>query len=651
VSGLVESGSVRAEGRELAELGLEELMRIEITAAAKHPQREREAPSAVTVITREEIRDHGWRTLAEVLRSVPGFYTSSDRNYGYVGVRGFLRPGDFNSRILLLVNGHTYNDDIYQQAYVDPAFGIDLEAIERIEVVRGPGSALYGGNALFAVINVVTAGARERPGVEARVETGSFGRKRGQASLGHVFEGGTEAFATASILDLDGRERIVFRDLADEDGGVSRNADGERALAFFGSVRSGDFTLQGGANLREKEVPTGAYGTNLGDDGTRTRDARPFAELAYSSPTLFRGFETSGRVYYDGWSYHGTYVYGSGEERVRNEDFASSHWGGAELRVRRELFSANHLTIGTEGSYHPRAHQENYDVGGERYLHDDRSFGTYGVYAQDEWAPLEVLRLVGGVRFDRSYEGIEETSPRGAILWTPLERSTVKLLYGRAFRAPNVYEQYYASPGVGFLRAPSLDPERMTTYELVLEQRLPRGARLTASGYHYEIDDLIDQIAVDDPDGEGTGLQFRNLTSARASGGELELRLPLPGGIDGRASYSFQDARASGGRRLTNSPEHLGRAALTGPLGWGVRGGAELVVLGSRFTTARRSLGPVPLANVSFELPTGISDLEFTTGLYNLLDRRYADPGGAEHRQDRIPQDRFTWRLQLAYRF
>src|SRR2546427_6168404 len=128
-----------------------------VVAASKHPQSEQEAPASVTVVTREEIRRFGYRTLAEALRSVRGFYTSDDRNYSYVGVNGFLRPGDYNDRILLLVNGHTYNDDIFQQAFVDATFGVPMEAIERIEVVRGPGSALYGGNAMFAVINVVTS--------------------------------------------------------------------------------------------------------------------------------------------------------------------------------------------------------------------------------------------------------------------------------------------------------------------------------------------------------------------------------------------------------------------------------------------------------------------------------------------------------------
>jgi iron complex outermembrane receptor protein len=127
-----------------------------VYGASKYEQKVTEAPSSVSIITSSEIKKYGYRTLADILRSVRSFYITYDRNYSYVGVRGFGRPGDYNSRILLLIDGHRTNDNIYNQAFVGAEAIIDVDLIERVEVIRGPGSSLYGSNAFFAVINVIT---------------------------------------------------------------------------------------------------------------------------------------------------------------------------------------------------------------------------------------------------------------------------------------------------------------------------------------------------------------------------------------------------------------------------------------------------------------------------------------------------------------
>ena len=134
----------------VSEMSMQDLMSVEVVStASKFPQAIREAPASITVVTAEEIRRFGYRTLGDVLRSVRGFYTTYDRNYAYVGMRGFARPGDYNTRVLLLVDGHRLNDDIFDQAPIGTDFPIDLSLVERVEVIRGPASSLYGTNALF----------------------------------------------------------------------------------------------------------------------------------------------------------------------------------------------------------------------------------------------------------------------------------------------------------------------------------------------------------------------------------------------------------------------------------------------------------------------------------------------------------------------
>src|SRR5947209_19651831 len=144
------------EAADVAEASIEELGRIKVYTASKHLQSGTDAPSSVTVITADEIQKHGYRTLADILQTVRGFFVTYDRNYSSLGVRGFARPGDFNTRVLLLVDGHRLNDNIYDEAMLGTEFPIDIDLISRIEVVRGPVSSLYGSNALFAVINIIT---------------------------------------------------------------------------------------------------------------------------------------------------------------------------------------------------------------------------------------------------------------------------------------------------------------------------------------------------------------------------------------------------------------------------------------------------------------------------------------------------------------
>ena len=89
-----------------------------------------------------KFKRYGYRTLADILRSVRGFYVTNDRNYSYLGVRGFSRPGDYNARILLLVDGHRLNDNIFGAALIGTEFPLDVDLIERVEIIRGPSSSL-----------------------------------------------------------------------------------------------------------------------------------------------------------------------------------------------------------------------------------------------------------------------------------------------------------------------------------------------------------------------------------------------------------------------------------------------------------------------------------------------------------------------------
>src|SRR5690606_14006981 len=161
---------------DLGSLSLEQLLEIEVPivyGASRYDQKATLAPSSVTLITADEIRRHGYRTVAEALNSLPGVFLSNDRNYHYLGIRGFLRPGDTLTRLLFLVDGHRMNDNVFGGTHVGTDSIVDLDLVDRIEFIPGPSSSIYGNSAFLGVVNVRTRRPEDIGGLEASVEAGS----------------------------------------------------------------------------------------------------------------------------------------------------------------------------------------------------------------------------------------------------------------------------------------------------------------------------------------------------------------------------------------------------------------------------------------------------------------------------------------------
>jgi iron complex outermembrane receptor protein len=239
--------------------------------ASKYEQKVTEAPSSVSIVTAEEIRRYGYRTLADVLRNARGFYTTNDRNFSYAGVRGFGRPADFNSRLLVLVDGFRTNDGVYNAVGIGLDFPIDIDLIERVEIARGPSSSLYGTSAFFGVVNVITKSGRQVSGAQLTGALGSFGTGAGRVDYGERFSNGVDLVLSSTLTDSDGQD-LFFPEFADVNGGVAVSADYESSQNVFGKVGVNDFTFQGSYAVRTKGIPTASYETTFNDPGTFTAD-------------------------------------------------------------------------------------------------------------------------------------------------------------------------------------------------------------------------------------------------------------------------------------------------------------------------------------------------------------------------------------------
>jgi outer membrane receptor for ferrienterochelin and colicins len=623
-----------------------------VYGASKFEQKVTQAPSSVSIVTSQDIKKNGYRTLADILRSVTGFYVTYDRNYSYIGVRGFGRPGDYNSRVLLLIDGHRTNDNIYNQAAIGTEAILDVDLIDRVEIIRGPGSSLYGSNAFFGVINVITRRGRDLKGTEVSGEAGSFNTYKGRLSYGNRYQNGAEAIMSASAYDSKG-DRLYYPEFdpanpaADPratNGGYSDNSDYDRSQNLFSTVAFGDFTLQGAYVSRTKGIPTGAYGTDYNDVRNKTVDTRSYADLKYEHGLSART-DLTVRLFYDYYQYTGDYLYSG----VINKDVSNGTWAGTEIKLITRLQDMQRLIIGAEYQGSFRENQQNYNIDPYAFgLDDVRRSRIMAAYLQDEITFSKTLILNAGVRYDNYSTFGGTTNPRLALIATPAEKSTIKVLYGSAFRAPNDYELYYQSPGTSVAN-PELKPEKITTTELVLEQYLGDHLRASVLGYYYKIKNLINYGT--DP---VTGLpQFQNLEEVTAKGSQVELEGKWANGVEARISYTIQRTKDQlTGDPLTNSPAQMVKLVLNIPvIKEKIFLGVEEQYIDRRKTDAGGYAPAFAVTNLTLFSQSLAQRLEASVSVYNLFDKEYGDPVTLDFVQPTIRQDGRSYRFKLTYAF
>jgi outer membrane receptor for ferrienterochelin and colicins len=619
-----------------------------IYTASKHEQKVTEAPSSVSIITADEIQMYGYRTLAEILESVRGMFITNDRNYSYLGVRGFARPGDYNTRVLILVDGVRLNDAIYDTGAIGTEMILDVDIIERVEIVRGPSSSLYGTNAFFGVVNIITKRGRDLQGPEFSGSAGSLETYKGRLSYGDKLANGVEIFLSGTYYESEGNKELHYEEFDDPgtNNGVAEACDSGEFLSFFGKIAYKDFTLEGAHNDRDKRIPTGAYGTVFNNPGTYTTDEQGVLSLKYHH-TFENQQNVLAMVSYNHYYYYGAYVYDYGElepDIVTNEDYAKGDWITGEVQYSIPMYDKHHVVMGAEYRDNVRQNQENFDIF-ETYLADERDSYYLGFFVNDEANLAEEFTLNIGARYDYFETFGGTVNPRVAAVYDPLERTTLKALYGRAFRAPNAYELYYHDAWYSQKPGGDLEPETINTYELIVEQYITDQIFGTVNGFFYQINDLI--TLVTDP--EDDLLIFRNAEEIEAMGVELGIEGRLDLGIRGRISYSYVETEdKEAGEVLTNSPRHLAKLNLIAPLmNERLFAAAEVRYTDKRRTLAGEYTDAFVAMNVNISAQLFENRVNASFGIYNLLDQEYFDPASEEHIQDAIMQDGRTFRASL----
>lgn len=601
-----------------------------VVGAAKREQSLGSVASAVTVVSGDRLRRFGYRTIAEALDGVAGMFIVNDRWSPRLGVRGLQILADFNTRILVLIDGAAINEPWNQFTGIEYDMPVSMDEIDRVEVIRGPVSSVYGTNAFFGIINIVTRSADRSPRAFGRVNLSSFGANNAVAGFAAGDVNRQVRGSIAGTLRFGEDVPIPAAEALGEP--TSSGADGLYSLrGSLVATYDGAF-LQVRAYRNHREMPAAPYGGVIGDDRNFARDSHVMIEGGYARSFGAR-IDTSVRAYLNRYRFEDFIVYEPDDDNYR--DIGDALWVGTEARARLAILDRGRLglTAGTEVA-HIETSSLAYYVGaradGARV---DTPFDTVGLYSELDAAPTSWLSLAAGVRLDVNTIFSENVSPRAALFLHRGQRHGLKLLYAEGFRNPGTYEAFF-DDNITFLPDPDIGPESIRAYEAVLWGRPASGLDLRLSGFVWDFEDLIDTVTIpfEDPeDPDATRLQFQNATSGRVTGGELEASYRNLAGWYGFAGAALHRVLADdedGGTGVPpNAPLATASLGASTPLLFGLgHVSTELVFVSERQTRDEAfTADPVLRWHAAIHAPD-VRGFDVTIGVRNLLGIREEVP-------------------------
>jgi outer membrane receptor for ferrienterochelin and colicins len=633
-----------------------------VVGAAKREQSLGSVASAVTVVSGDRIRRFGYRTIGEAVAAVAGVYLVDNRLSYSVGIRGLQVPGDFNTRLLVLVDGATVNEAWGAYAGLGYDAIVGIEDVARIEVIRGPVSSVYGTNAFFGIINIVTRGAAEASRAWARAGAHSI---NGIVTSAGFAVGGVDRQLRGSAHFMD-----RFGDTASlPDVGTNLDQDGSSAFSA-GLVAAYDGTFAQVRAVRyNRESPFAPYDvlptgppydqldTQLLVEGGHTRAlSERLTVVARAYGNIYRFSDTSPPF-----------------EPVIDSPLDTTGVAdtfGGELRGRYEIVVPDKLgiTAGAEGSYN-RTTSGATKLDGSIDVDIDLDYDLEGVYAEVDGQPLPWLGFTGGIRYDRHSEFTDKVSPRAAVFVARPEQYGLKLLYAEGFRNASAFESYFED-GTDFADNRDIRPETIRSFEAVAWAKPFAGLSARISGFYWDARDIIESRPLPPPD--DNMLQFQNVTRYISRGIEAEASYRDKSGWYGFAGVSLQqvgiedeDSGELVFGDVVNAPPITASLGVSTPAFAGIAHlSSEVIVLGERPTRLDELDQPSPASplwvgwNVTVHVPN-VKKFDLTAGVRNLVGTRDLVPTPGDYDRSnpdtlvvpRIPGEGRELHVKLGYSF
>jgi len=435
----------------------EDLYTVSIASRREEPLRR--APAAVTVISGEELKK--FRTLAEALASVPGFFTDRNEIKNRIYLRGI--PDSF----LVMMDGVPFSNDTSTKDY-PREMELSLDYIEKIEIIRGPGSALWGADAFSGVVNLVTKKGKDIQGTILSSEVGTFNTQRYKLLSGYN-KGDINLLLSANYSTSDDFEHNL-------PGLNERKSD--HFSEFYGKLRYKESLEISGRVSRYKNFFSSPRFNFNGEEYT------PFS---FFQVTYNKAIGSSFNILLNAYLEH----FKSWEKfdffTLRNENWQYGWEGKCDFN----LFKSHFLTLGSSMKLNDggrtKAHITLFNLFNLPPFTFIRSFDThlFSFYLQDKYKITENLELTAGVRYDKHSEYRRTINPRAGISWSFLTNFNLKLLYGRAFRTPALYV---------LLDESNLRPEKIESYEVELGYRYEDFLSLKINFFYNTLKDIIEEV-------------------------------------------------------------------------------------------------------------------------------------------------------------
>ena len=647
---------------DVEELSLDDLLNVTVSIAAGRVQRLEEAPSIVSVVTDEDIRRMGARTLADVLATVPGFEVLTDglgRNR--IVVRGVGTQGE-SENVLILFNGHRLNDHVNGGATV-ANLDIPVHNLKQIEVIRGPGSALFGSNAFVGVINLVPYTTKNFSGFEVSAGAGSFNTQQYSVVTGHaIAELGlstafqfTDSVGPTLLVPADVQtfaDRLVAPlGLRPASLAPGNTADGRRSVDFSANAAFRGLSL----NARVRDEISGGFIGRVDALGTKNElDSRQLLfDVGQKIPLNRHASVTATFSFTQSESRetlnplppgfvrmlpNGFFVFPDG---ILGDFSNKSRRFAVDGVVNYEVARNSQLTVGAgferEATFGLQ-NAGNYNIFTGASLSGvqplpftiipDASRTVSSVFAQDTWTVSPELVLTGGVRYDRYSDFGATTNPRAALVWRLPRGLHFKGLYGRAFRAPAFTELFYNIPGA-IMGNPTLRPSTIDTVEFGLGYRT-KNLRVTANYFTNRIRDVILSTKPISLEGIIGSLTYVNSPGLNVQGSEFEVIRTW--GFDHSVFFNYTYQRPEDSQTGVHSPDvpsNLANLGVTAGIGRHLSVSPTVRVRGARPRLAIDPRAPVSaygLVNLNVRLKNLFNGCEISGTINNLFDRRYVDP-------------------------